>query len=159
MEKVTVRIYGHQYTVVGSKTKEHMMNVAEYVNGKMTDIGTLFPSASVSDAAILAAVNVADDYFETRADNHALQREIAQLRKDAAHFEQLWEDTKRSFAGHKEELAQLRQSRDELREKLRKSQQEADALREDDRYRELENSYFELQRENLRLKSRNSSET
>ena len=59
--KVTVKIYGQEYTIAGDTPREHIMRVADYVNTKMHEIARALPAGSVSSLAVLSAVNVADD--------------------------------------------------------------------------------------------------
>jgi len=150
--KVNVKIYGQEYTISGEKPREQIIKVADYVDGKMRGIskgGSTIPSVSL---AVLAAVNIADDYFEEIAKQGALENEIGRLRRDASHFEQLWEETKKSFSHFKEELNGASEKNEELKRLLREKSKEVEALINDDKYRELENNYFDVQMENIRLK-------
>ena len=61
--RVTVKIYGQEYTIAGDTPREHIMKVADHVNTRMHEIARALPAGSVSSLAVLSAVNVADDYF------------------------------------------------------------------------------------------------
>jgi len=190
--RVTVKIYGQEYTIAGDTPREHIMRVADYVNTKMHEIARALPGGSVSSLAVLSAVNVADDYFTAVERLSSMKLQNEQLEKDSKHYVQLWDEAKKSFLQYKEdaqasieqkeELQRLFNERtveldrmttqyrqleekytallsknEELAGKL-KSQQE-DRASEDSTLRELEakckdmeNSFFDLQMENIRLK-------
>jgi cell division protein ZapA len=70
-EKVEVIIAGKKYTVVGSEASDYMERVADYVNEKMQMLLDNNSQLTMEGAAVLTAINVADDYFkaEETADN------------------------------------------------------------------------------------------
>lgn len=150
--KVNVKIYGQEYTISGAKSREQIIKVADYVDGKMTEISKIISSGPVASLAVLSAVNIADDYFDEILKQTDLESEIGRLRRDAHHFEQLWEETKKSFSHFKEELNQATEKNQELKRLLAERTKEVEALINDDKYKELESNYFDLQMENIRLK-------
>ena len=64
MIKVTVNINGKDYNLKGRDDEEYLKQVAEYVDGKISEITTKNQFLSTGDAAVLAAVNIADDLYE-----------------------------------------------------------------------------------------------
>ena len=60
---VAVRIYGQEYNISGEASRDHIMRVADYVDSKMQEIGEAVVNASNTGVAVLAAVNIADEYF------------------------------------------------------------------------------------------------
>ena len=61
--KVTVTIDGQEYTLVASEDESYMKKVAAHVDSKIAELregGTI----SGADAAVLAALNMADEYFK-----------------------------------------------------------------------------------------------
>ena len=101
--KVTVKIYGQEYTIAGGDSGDRVVTVARHVDKVMTELAKALPSMSVSSLAVLAAVNVTDDLYESRKHAAELEDVIADLRKDADHYIQLWEDAKSSFKQYKED--------------------------------------------------------
>ena len=101
--KVTVKIYGQEYTIAGGDSGDRVVTVARHVDKVMTELAKVLPSMSVSSLAVLAAVNVTDDLYESRTHAAELEDVIADLRKDADHYIQLWEDAKSSFKQYKED--------------------------------------------------------
>ncbi|MBK5261618.1 MAG: cell division protein ZapA [Peptostreptococcaceae bacterium] len=150
--KVNVKIYGQEYTIAGEKSREQIIKVADYVDCKMTEISKKLSSGPLVSLAVLSAVNIADDYFEEILKQSELEDEIGRLRRDAHHFEQLWEETKKSFSHFKEELNEATEKNQELKRLLGEKTRQAESLQNEDKYKELESNYFDLQMENIRLK-------
>lgn len=69
-KKVTVRIMGKEYTFRSGDDPEYLRTLASYVDGKMRGISRGSASMPLADAAILAAVNIADEL-------HRSQRKLA----------------------------------------------------------------------------------
>jgi cell division protein ZapA len=171
--KVSVKIYGQDYVVAGDKTREHMMKVADYVNTKMYDIAAISKGTSLSDLGVLAAVNVADDYFDALEEANRLKSESVQLEKDMEHYVQLWEEAKKTIIGYKEDSQTIIQQKNELMKTIETKEEEirrlSDANQEveakaamasqnivnelETKCRELENNFFDVQMENIQLKS------
>ncbi len=101
--KVTVKIYGQEYTIAGGDSGDRVVTVARHVDKVMNELAKALPSMSVSSLAVLAAVNVTDDLYESHVRIKELESVIADLRKDADHYIQLWEDAKSSFKQYKED--------------------------------------------------------
>lgn len=170
--KVSVKIYGQEYVISGEKTREHIVKVAAYVDNRMHEIANAAPSCSVTDLAVLSAVNIADETFECKDEVEELKKLNIQLEKDAQHYVQLWDEAKKTslqykdekqdvtsqidalkeqLEAKKEEMAQMRQAEEDTIAKLKEECQKvlADA---EAQCKELENSFFDLQMENLQLK-------
>ncbi|MEW9122043.1 MAG: cell division protein ZapA [Thermotaleaceae bacterium] len=71
--KVIVRIYGQEYTMVSIETREYMQKVANYVDDKMEEIAKKSGKLSTAMVAVLTALNVADDYFKTKEELEGLE--------------------------------------------------------------------------------------
>lgn len=191
--RVTVKIYGQEYTIAGDKSREHIIKVADYVDMKMHEIAKLVSGVSMSSLAVLSAVNVADDYFTAIEKLSSLKSQNEQLEKDSKHYVQLWDEAKKSFLQYKEDAqvsieqkeelqrmfnekiveldrtntslkhleakyAALLQENEELSNKLKAQQEDrisdSSALEElEAKCKDMENSFFDLQMENIRLKS------
>ncbi|QHI73058.1 cell division protein ZapA [Aminipila terrae] len=114
--KVTVKIFGQEYTIMGSKSREHIMKVADYVDVKMKEISQALNSGPLSSIAVLAAVNMADDYFSALERFQHLEVTNAQAEKDTEHYVQLWEEAKKSHIQQQEEIKELNSQRSELKD-------------------------------------------
>ncbi len=81
--RVTVSICGEEYTFVAEEAPSYMQKVGAYVGTKMDEMLT---GAKVgrTDAAVLAAANIADELFKEREASEALRRQLKQYIDDAA---------------------------------------------------------------------------
>ena len=77
--RVTVSICGEEYTFVAEEAPSYMQKVGAYVGTKMDEMLT---GAKVgrTDAAVLAAANIADELFKEREASEALRRRRAERR-------------------------------------------------------------------------------
>jgi cell division protein ZapA len=80
--KVDIRISGKDYTVVGVEPEEYIQRVGLYIDRKMNEIMRVNNKLSTSMAAVLTAVNVADDYFKTHESESSMKKEIKKLSED-----------------------------------------------------------------------------
>src|SRR5690554_5594941 len=64
--RISVDIYGMQYTIAGHSSSIHMRRVAEHVDEQMSKIGKVFPKLDVPRVAVLAAVNIADGFLKQK---------------------------------------------------------------------------------------------
>ena len=73
--KVVIRIAGNDYKLVGTESDEYIQRVGLYIDKKMNEILMRNSSFSTSLAAVLTAINVADDFFKSRENEIAIQKE------------------------------------------------------------------------------------
>lgn len=142
--KVQVRIYGQDYTISGERDEQTIREIAAYVDMKMREIARFFSSGSQGSLAVLAAVNIADEYFEGKVRIAELEESKEQMEKEAQHYLKMWDEAKKSFMQYKEEATKAAEERRECEEKYRSLEA---------RCSEYENSYFDLQMENVQLKN------
>ena len=62
--KVTVNIYGKEFTVSGDKPAEQIMRIATHVDLRMKQIGGEDYKGALSSLAILTAMNISEEYFD-----------------------------------------------------------------------------------------------
>ena len=162
--RVNVKIYGQEYIIAGDLPKEEIIQCASIVDAKMQEIAEAASSAGATpqNVAILAAVNIVSESAK-------LSRELDELKSMNV---QLWDESKKTYSEYKEETQAIVLQKDnllnQLREKdaeilrLQQASEEAknqiqsgmkDVINEvEGKCRELENSFFDLQMENLQLK-------
>ncbi|MDO4544605.1 MAG: cell division protein ZapA [Bacillota bacterium] len=172
--RVKVKIYGQEYVIAGERPKEEIIQVAAHVDMKMQEIAEAASAAGATPAniSVLSAVNIASEYFQMLDEMEELKRMNMQLEKDAQHYVQLWDESKKNYAEYKEETQAIVLQKDELMSQLRSKDAEIQQLQEavqnaqsqaqhnmdgvlkeiEEKCRELENSFFDLQMENLQLK-------
>lgn len=76
MEPVKIRIRGHEYVVRGGENEGDVHRVAEYVNDKMEEIQESAEGLSEKKTAILAALNIASEYFQLLREREELLAKI-----------------------------------------------------------------------------------
>ena len=79
--KIMASIAGRDYPLSGVESAEYLHRVAIYVDRKIQEVIKACPQLSTSDAAVLAAVNVADELLKLRDDYAELDKRISQLRE------------------------------------------------------------------------------
>ncbi|MEA4921990.1 MAG: cell division protein ZapA [Eubacteriaceae bacterium] len=175
--KVNVSIYGQDYTIIGGKTPEQIAKVAAHVDSRMNEIAQGIKGGPTSSLAVLSAVNIADEFFELQDRMYELERLNAQLETDGQHYVQLWEEAKKSFVTYKEdsqnEMKNLTRRKEELQSQLNEKDREVEEMMRtrqkverdaqkgsaeaveavEAKYKELENNFFDLQMEDIQLKS------
>lgn len=72
--KIKAVIYGQDYQIKGKAPIEHLRLVAMLVDHKMKEIGEGNPRLDLNRVAVLAAVNVADEYLKLRQEYEELLR-------------------------------------------------------------------------------------
>ncbi|MBQ3185448.1 MAG: cell division protein ZapA [Firmicutes bacterium] len=172
--RVKVKIYGQEYVIAGEMSREDIIKVAAYVDNKMMEITDAAKAAGAvpSNIAVLSAVNITSEHFKMLEEMEDLKRMNFQLEKDAQHYVQLWDESKKNYMDYKEETQAIVLQKDELMNQLRARDMEIQQLKAvaeaaktqaansmeevvkeiEDKCRELENSFFDLQMENLQLK-------
>ena len=81
--RVVINICGSEYTLVAEEAPSYMQKVGSYVDGKLSEI---LDTARVgrTDAAILTALNIADELFKAQESAEALRRQLKDYLDDAA---------------------------------------------------------------------------
>ena len=80
-QKITVRVAGREYTLVSADTVEHLSRVAADVDRQMTEMQSA-ARTSKENAAVLAALNLADELMKAKDENARLRRELTALHQD-----------------------------------------------------------------------------
>ncbi|MBO4853664.1 MAG: cell division protein ZapA [Oscillospiraceae bacterium] len=81
--RVTMSICGEDYTLVAEESPSYMERVGKLVDSRLREV---LSSASVSrtDAAILAAINIADELLKAQENAENLRRQIKTYVDEAA---------------------------------------------------------------------------
>lgn len=161
MNTVTVIIFGQEYTLSGDMPREYIMKLADKVDEMMKEVSD-GKNQTVSKTAVLAAMLITDELFKEKDKSEGLAAENTSLNSQVSNYAALWEDAKCSLASSREETDRLIESL-----KSRIAAQEA-AIAEaktatpesehmiaelENRCRDVESSFFDLQMENIRLKN------
>ncbi|MEE3362719.1 MAG: cell division protein ZapA [Anaerovoracaceae bacterium] len=127
--KVLVTIYGREYTIVGDRTREEIVRLAAHVDEKMNDVAGSLPDGAMSQVAVLAAVNMADEYFELKEAIAGRDQRISELEQETKKYTELWEQAKQSYDGLKSQNEQnLERVTNESKEEIRELREQKDSL-------------------------------
>lgn len=77
--KVNVKINGRNYAIVGKNSEEYLVRVGGIVNEKIKEILSSNSSLSNEDAAIFAALSIADELLTLRDDHSAIDDRISKI--------------------------------------------------------------------------------
>lgn len=75
-------IAGRPYTIVGSKSPDHLQAVADLVEEQISQIQRAMPVLDVEQRSILVAVNAVSQSLEKQHEMEALKEQIAELQQD-----------------------------------------------------------------------------
>ena len=128
LSKVTVKIYGQEYTFSSPKPRERIITVANHVDEVIKGLVEKGAGGSVSKLAMLASINITEEYFSERDARVDDEREKEQFNKDIDHYQRLWEEAKRSHLQYKEDAKAIQKQKDEVQEKLNEKSIELDKL-------------------------------
>jgi cell division protein ZapA len=78
MQPVRVRIGDQEYLIKAKDHEDQALRIAEYVNEKLKEIEDNAQGLSEKKAVILAALNIAGDYFQLRKERDELLALIRQ---------------------------------------------------------------------------------
>lgn len=125
--KVTVIVYGQEYTISGDMPREYIMKIADHVDAKMKEVGegTTQPTSAV---AVLASMLVADEYYKLEEEKAALISQNLQLAENGRNYEKMWEEVKQSYAQYKDEMSTLGALKDNLQAYANEKEAQANAL-------------------------------
>ena len=155
VNKVTVNIYGQEYTFSSTKSRDRMIAIAGHVDEVLKGLVEQGADGSISRLSMLAAINIAEQLFEGRDKVTDIEREKDEFKKEISHFQQLWEEAKRSHLQYKDDAKELHDQKDTLQEKLNAKTIEVDTLirNADDREGVVRSLEDELEAANVKLRN------
>lgn len=74
--RLSVKLDGQEYTIVSEESREYMLEISDLVNKKLTDVKIQNSRLSSAMAAMLVALNMADDMKKS---GRAYEERIAEL--------------------------------------------------------------------------------
>lgn len=146
MEKnrVDVVICGSNYVLSGEKSEEKIIEIAKFVDDEIRRTSKSLNCNPNFKSAVLSAINIAEKLMDNSDMFLKLQTENYQLDNDVKHYIQMWENAKKQVTDLKEKISL---------EVDHKNQSAEDYNQLQEKLSDLENSYFELQMENVNLKN------
>lgn len=94
--KVTVTIAGQDYTLIADQDAAAVEKIAAHVDGKVREVmasGRL----SLADSAILASMNIAEEYFKEVEASENLRRQLKEYLEEGAKVKQELSEAKREI--------------------------------------------------------------
>ena len=79
-----VEILGQKFTISSDAEEGYMLKVAGYVDGKMQELMRASKSVAKTNVAMLAALNIADEYHRLKDTHEAILYRLEQLSKKVA---------------------------------------------------------------------------
>lgn len=172
--RVKINIFDQEYTISGKESQERILQVAAWVDSKMREIDEAVGGKfSQTYLAVLSSVNIANELFSLKDEFEVSKKIVEQLEGDTQHYIQLWDEAKKNFQDYKDENLAILKQKEDLQDKLYLKEKEVDRIMRgqdsinervkkiagekikemEEKYKELENNFFDLQMENVRMKS------
>ena len=76
---IRVDIYDQQYTIRGDLDLEYIQKLAKYLDGKMRVIAERTRTVDSLRVAVLAALNIADEYHRLKAQQEATEKKVEEI--------------------------------------------------------------------------------
>lgn len=105
--KVVVKIAGKDYTLVGDESDEYMQKIALFVDKKMTEIMKNNNKLSTMMAAILTALNIADEYYKREEREIKLKNELNKAIDELEKYKSMNDELKSENTKLKKENSEL----------------------------------------------------
>lgn len=111
MNIVTVKINGSEYNLKGEEREEYLHKVASHVDKKIIEVLSKNKRLSISDASVLAAINIVDEKFKVDEYCAELMKQVEEVKKSERAFQTQIEDLKKH-------IKNLEEYNNELQNKL-----------------------------------------
>lgn len=105
--KITVSICGEEYTFTAEESSSYMQKVAALVDAKMEEILSA-SHYSMMDAAILSAVNIADEYLKLQGSGENLRSQLKSYLDEANAAKAEVSELKREVFRLQQEITKLK---------------------------------------------------
>ena len=79
IHKVVTTIGGNEYTIRGEESEEHLLGIAAMVDNKMMELKQKYPRQTNARIAILAALQLADEYVKLSDQYDKILQELDDL--------------------------------------------------------------------------------
>ncbi|SHJ61393.1 cell division protein ZapA [Tepidibacter formicigenes] len=131
MNKVTVKINGHEYNMVGKESKDYLLKVANYVDEKMEEISKANPKLSTAMAAVLTSLNIADELFKCSYELDEVTSKYKQPLQDLEDATTVLEELKNSIQTKDERIQELEKQLEKHMEDINKLKEENEKLQKE----------------------------
>lgn len=93
--KVVVTIAGRDYTMVAVEDEAYVRRCAAHVDGQLREVSSI--RLSQADSAVLAAMNIADQYFKEQEAAENLRRQVKEGLEEANRLKMELSEAKREI--------------------------------------------------------------
>lgn len=94
--RVTVTVAGRPYTLVATEDETYIQKVAAHVDAQVSQV-TDGAKISIADGAVLAALNIADEYFKEVEAAENLRRQLKEYLDESARIKLELSEAKRQI--------------------------------------------------------------
>ncbi len=94
--RVTVNIADQQYTLIADQDAAAVERIAAHVDTRLREVRD-GSHLSLADSAVLAAMNIAEEYFKEAEANENLRRQLKEYLEDTAKVKQELSEAKREI--------------------------------------------------------------
>ncbi len=85
-KKYQIRVLGQDISVLSDSGDEHVEAVVSYVNDKVSEIQKNTKAINVLQVAVLAALNVADEYFKLQGEKEDICHQMESRSEQLIHL-------------------------------------------------------------------------
>jgi cell division protein ZapA len=80
--RTIVNICGKEYAMAGVESEEYIHRVAIHVDRKMNELKRSYININPAELAVLAAINIADEFIKLRCDHSDFMEEYSRLKDE-----------------------------------------------------------------------------
>src|ERR1700722_970087 len=129
-KSVTVTIYGNEYTLKGEADPQYILELAKFVDAKMTEIGKK-SSAPAAKVAILASMNISDELHRLEKMKSENLKLIETLERNLLEMKKSSEGSLKHTMEMKEHLEKNKADADQTRAIVEQAEKERERLRDE----------------------------
>lgn len=131
MNKVCIKINGHEYNMCGSETKEHMIRIGSFVDEKMQEVIRSNHRLSTAMAAVLTSLNIANELFKKNDELDSIASKIKGPFEDLEAAQTVVEKMGESIDEKQQTIERLETEISTYDEKLKQYQLEVQQLQQE----------------------------
>lgn len=105
--KLKVTIHNRDYTLISDETKEYTDRLASALNLKIKSLLSKCPSLSVTDAAVICALDVSDELAKANANVENIRSQIKDYVEEAGRARIQVDESQREIRNLKEKISRL----------------------------------------------------
>ncbi len=126
--KVSVKIYGQEYKISGDAPRDYILQLADYVDSKIVEVASNMQQYTAPMITVLAAVNIADEYYKARKKVNDMQTEVNRQAIEIKNKNHFLEKAKGSYIQYKEEADKCRHQIANIEKELEEKNQQYNIL-------------------------------